>query len=112
MLRLKELRLRFGRTQSDVANAIHMSRSNYCNIENGKHDASTEIIRVIAAYYGISTDEIYGYSQSSDIDDHETTLSCIYRSLNATGKQLLIDYAEMLVSKPAYREEESAESAM
>ena len=112
MLKLKELRTKLGKTQTEVAEAIHISRVNYCNYENGKRNPSTDTIRMLAAYFNVSLDVLYGFATPDCVDPDESQLLCIYRGLNVPGKQLLVDYAEMLVSKPAYRQEEYTESAM
>ena len=111
MLKLKELRTKFGKTQTEVAEAMHISRVNYCNYENGKRDPSSDTLRLLALYFNVTVDELLGFASESYTED-ESHLLLAYRGLNVIGKQLMTDYADMLVSKPAYRQDASIESAM
>lgn len=109
---LKELRKAMGLTQVEVARMMNMSRTTYTNIETGARNPSIETMTLISSFYNVPIDVAFGNNKEAYEDADAQKLLCIYKALNATGRDLLVGYAEMLAGKPAYREEESAKSAM
>ena len=60
MNRLKELRIKKGQRQVDVARALNLSRQTYNFYENGKRDPDTATLVRMADYFGVSTDYLLG----------------------------------------------------
>lgn len=57
--KLKELRLSYNLTQSDLAIKLCISRVNYTRYENGKVRPDYETLINIADFYDISLDELF-----------------------------------------------------
>ena len=62
MLRLRELRLENEQTQSDIANAIGVSRQVYSNYENEINQPSIEILIKLSKIFQCSVDYLIGFS--------------------------------------------------
>lgn len=60
--RLKKLRRKCGMTQSDVAKALHVSRSCVANYEKGNRQPDLGGMRNIAEYFQVSLDYLSGHS--------------------------------------------------
>lgn len=58
--RIKDLRNDFGKTQKDLAEYLHITRSAYSNYENGIRDIPIEILSSIASFYNTSIDYLIG----------------------------------------------------
>lgn len=58
--RLKYYRLKYGKTQEDIAEELKISQSTYGNYEAGNRKPSIEIIAKIADIYETSVDNILG----------------------------------------------------
>lgn len=57
---IKELRKEFDMTQTDLANALQMSKSTIAMWETGKRLPSTEVYEIIADYFNVDMDFLYG----------------------------------------------------
>lgn len=60
--RLKELRKERGVRQEQVAVALDISMSAYCNYEQGKREPAASVLERMADYYGVSVDYLLGRS--------------------------------------------------
>lgn len=56
---LKVLRARHGLTQGQMAERIGMSRSNYCQIENGRQSAGEDFAKRLQSAFGIPDGEMW-----------------------------------------------------
>ena len=63
MYRIKELREDRDLSQSDVAKIIKTTQQQYSKIEIGKSDISGEKLKLLAAFYNVSTDYILGLTK-------------------------------------------------
>ncbi|OGS69813.1 MAG: transcriptional regulator [Flavobacteria bacterium RIFCSPLOWO2_12_FULL_35_11] len=59
---IKKIREDKGLTQQQIAELIHMHRSNYSRVETGERDLSIEAINKIAKYFGMSIDELINFN--------------------------------------------------
>lgn len=59
MLNLKEIRIKKGLMQKDVAKLSNITPSFYCLIEKGERKPSLETAKSIADALGVSLDEFY-----------------------------------------------------
>ena len=57
-MRLKELRLRKGVTQQEVANAIGCSANTYSKYERGEHEPDIFTLKQLSKFFGVSIDHI------------------------------------------------------
>lgn len=60
--RLKELRKEKGVRQEQVAVALDISMSSYCNYEQGKREPTASVIVRMADYYEVTADYLLGRS--------------------------------------------------
>jgi len=60
--RLKELRKERSLRQEQVAVAVDISMSAYCNYEQGKREPIASVLERIADYYDVSVDYLLGRS--------------------------------------------------
>lgn len=58
--RLKELRLKRGLTQKQVADALHINQVAYCLYENGKRRLSCETVVKLAFFFDVTTGYLMG----------------------------------------------------
>ena len=59
---IKTIREEKGMTQQQIAELIHMHRSNYSKVESCERDLSIEAVNKIAKYFGISIDELVNFN--------------------------------------------------
>jgi len=60
--RLKELRKERSLRQEQVAVAVDISMSAYCNYEQGKREPTASVLERMADYYDVSVDYLLGRS--------------------------------------------------
>ena len=60
MIQCKEIRLRKGYTQEQVAQYLMISRAAYTNIENGKRDPDTKTLQMLSDLFDVTVDELLG----------------------------------------------------
>jgi len=58
---IKALRSEKGLTQLQIADLIHMHRSNYSKVEKGERDLSLESVNKIAKYFGMTIDQLVNF---------------------------------------------------
>ncbi len=58
---LKEARLRMGKSQIEVSEAIGISNAALSNYETGYREPDLDTLCVLATYYGITLDELVNY---------------------------------------------------
>jgi transcriptional regulator with XRE-family HTH domain len=57
-LTIKKIREEKGLTQQQLAELIHMHRSNYSKVESGERDLSVEAVDKIARHFGMTIDQL------------------------------------------------------
>lgn len=58
---IKTLREEKGLTQQQVADLVHMHRSNYSKVEKGERDLSLESVSTLAKYFGMTIDQLVNF---------------------------------------------------
>ena len=58
--RLKELRLQFGYSQSEIADKLHIKQQSYSRYEMATGEPSLATLREIALLFAVSTDYLMG----------------------------------------------------
>ncbi len=104
-IRLKNLIEENGLAQKQLAVDLHIADSTISGYLSSYRQPDFEMLVRIARYFDVSTDYLLGLSPDkkpapSDLDDAESELIYIYRSLNPERKSLLIGQAEFYKSLP------------
>ena len=64
--RIHELRRKRGITQSDLADAVEVTRQTIISLENGKYNASLILAHKIAQYFGLAIEEIFIFDKEEE----------------------------------------------
>lgn len=98
---IKELRVKRGWSQDDLAERMGMNRVNISNYENGKiKSVPSETLKKFADVFGVSTDYLLGKTENSD-----KPVSEFMQSLELSDKDLLNQYKLVLDGKQLTEEE-------
>ena len=63
-MKLKALRLKEGKTQQEVANALHCTAMSYSRYERGKREPDIATLWRIADYFDVTLDDLLGREYS------------------------------------------------
>ncbi|MDR1954315.1 MAG: helix-turn-helix domain-containing protein [Clostridiales Family XIII bacterium] len=114
--RLKELRIEKNYKKSDIASALKLPYTTYNNYETDTNDVNSEMLRVFAAYYGVTTDYLLGIDKtdmhnanSEALRDNETLLIDLFRDLNDEGQEIAINMLKGLINSGEYKKFSSIE---
>lgn len=95
--RLKQLRIAKNYTQSYVSSQLHLTRSSYCNYENGIRTPPIDSLIALAKFYEVSIDSLTGFSitqqSSSALSTEERFLIATYRKLSTESQKELLSFA-------------------
>ena len=97
-LRLKELRLQAGATQTELARLLGVSREAYSMYESGKRQPGLAALDTLAADYRVTVDYLLGRTDCPDAEPlapDERALLVRYRALDERGKRALSGLAEL-----------------
>lgn len=64
--KIQELRKSHKVTQSELADAVNVTRQTIISLENGKYNASLILAHKIARYFNLSIEEIFIFDEESD----------------------------------------------
>ena len=67
--RLKDLREDNDKTQKEIADYLGMKQPQYSRYENGLRDIQSDILIMLADYYNVSTDYIFGRTNNPKISE-------------------------------------------
>lgn len=93
---LKELRKSRHYTQNYVSSQIHVTRSSYCNYENGIRTPTLESIVALAKFYNISIEHLIGITTcrqpTMQLSPEELFLIRTYRAMSKELRQEIISF--------------------
>ena len=97
---IKDIRLRKGLTQADVAAALGVSSVVYSRYETGKRQPSIDMLIQMAAIFGVTVDFLLGRQdiEDSTLSDYELQLLIASRKADERAKQ---DALNMLLAHAA-----------
>ena len=96
---IRMYRLRRGLSQEEVAEALHISRVSYSNLESGEIRIINAKVRLLAEYLGVPLEELLlGYSPDPDASDRLRTAMMGY---DVKFKQLQREFDGRLKDKAA-----------
>lgn len=65
--RIQELRKAMGGvTQSELADAVNVSRQTIISLENGRYNASLILAHKIAKYFGVTIEELFLFDEEEE----------------------------------------------
>lgn len=99
--RIKDLRIKRGMSQDELAEraGYKSGRAMICQIEAGKVNLPLDKLKAIAEALDVTSAYLAGYEDSIE----EEELACaFYRTLNAEGKKIALEYLRMLSNNPVY----------
>lgn len=65
--KIQEFRKTRGVTQSELADAVDVTRQTIISLENGKYNASLLLAHRIARYFGVAIEEIFLFNEEESI---------------------------------------------
>ena len=102
MLHLRDLRIKRGLSQADVARELGISRQSYNFYENGKRDPDTAMVKVLAEFFGVSTDYLLGrlYPDTKQLvcSPEVQEIANLYDKLPEDKKALVLAMARAMAS--------------
>ena len=117
--RFNELLARTSSSDTNIAEALGVSKQTISAWKNGVRFPKRPVIRTIAEYFGVGVPWLEGITDdpSSEVslptDPQETELISIYRDLNTDGQKVLMGTARGLAMNPDMKKDgrSSAETA-
>lgn len=107
--RLKQLRVNKGLNMKQASAMLNMAYTTYVSYEKDEREPNSEVLILLADFYGCSVDYLVGRSskkatnKSEQIQDlKQIQLNNNYQKLNESGKNKLIEYSEDLVNSGNY----------
>ena len=101
MTRLKELRLKKGVLQSEVAAYIGVNNSTYAYYERGTHNPTPETLCKLADFFGVSVDELLGRTpqlfDNARIERPEVL--DLFEQLNVAEQERALGYMERMLEE-------------
>ena len=84
MNRIKDLRISFGYKQSTIAQKLNMTQPSYSALENGRTQASADILIALADIYQVSIDFLLGRTNISGDNSGNQQIACRNSTINAS----------------------------
>lgn len=99
MNRLKELRIKKGVLQSDVAAYIGVNNSTYAYYERGTHNPTPETLCKLADFFDVTVDELLGRTPQlfDDARIQKSDEQVLFDELTAEEKQMVVGYMKGLI---------------
>ena len=101
-LKIKELRIKDGKSQQELADIIGITQSSLAHYEKGTRKMYLETLRLFADYFGLTMDDLFGMAQRDyeNKTTHERVCDLIKDyNLSDSEYSKLIDYLEFIVLK-------------
>jgi transcriptional regulator with XRE-family HTH domain len=106
---IKKIREEKGLTQLQIAELIHMHRSNYSKVESGERDLSIESINKIAKYFGMSIDELVNFNGNipNEVTTEDKTLMeqvKLIQELEPEEKNMVFKMIDTFLTKKKFKD--------
>jgi len=106
---IKKIREEKGMTQQQIAELIHMHRSNYSKIESGQREISVDALNKIAKYFGMTIDQIVNFEGSIpteiSIEDKNTNEKIkLIDALEEEDKQAIFRIIDGMLTKSKFKD--------
>lgn len=105
-VRMRRIQLRM--TQTDLSQKTGIKQPTISAIENGVNKPAIETIVLISDALNCTVSDLIGQTAPApQLDPFVSRLLSVFRQLNDSGKQLLLQQAESILSQPALRQDEA-----
>jgi transcriptional regulator with XRE-family HTH domain len=84
-------------TQKQLAADLNVGVTTIGNYIRGLREPDFEMLKLLAAYFNVTTDYLLDFQSSTTKDHREDELLRLYRSLPIAQKELLIEQGKLLV---------------
>ncbi len=106
---IKKIREEKGMTQQQIAELIHMHRSNYSKIESGQREISVDALNKIAKYFGMTIDQIVNFDGAvpQEITVEDKTLMeqvKLIQELEPEEKNMVFKMVDTFLSKKKFKD--------
>lgn len=99
-----------GIRQVEIAEHMGVSQGSVSNWIKGVNSIDIENLAELCSFLGISLDQIYGVvpiTPDVSLSSEETDLIGLYRSMNGTGREMLLNTARAFAGNPAMQKDGS-----
>jgi len=106
---IKKIREEKGMTQQQIAELIHMHRSNYSKIESGQREISVDALNKIAKFFGMSIDQIVNFDGAvpKEITIEDKTLMeqiKMIQELETDEKNIIFKMVDTFLTKKKFKD--------
>ena len=106
---IKKIREQKGMTQQQVADLIHMHRSNYSKVESGQREPSIDALNKIAKHFGMTLDELVNLKGKVPVEEKledKTTIEQVklINDLEAEDKAMVYRLIDTIVTKKKFKD--------
>ena len=106
---IKGLREEKGLTQQQIADLVHMHRSNYSKVEKGERELSLDATNKIALYFGLTIDQLLNDEQNipQEITTEDKSLMeqvKLIAQLEPEEKSMVLKMIETFLTKKKFKD--------
>jgi len=105
---IKKYREEKNLTQKQIADLVHMHRSNYSRVEAGERELSIEAILKIAAFFGMTIDQLVNEEtvpqEVSMEDKNADEQTKLIQQLDEEDKQTIFRLVEKMLTNKKFKE--------
>jgi transcriptional regulator with XRE-family HTH domain len=106
---IKKVREQKGMTQQQIADLIHMHRSNYSKVESGQREPSIDALNKIAKHFGMSLDELVNLKGKVPVEEKledKTTIEQVklINELEPEDKAMVFRLIDTIVTKKKFKD--------
>ena len=106
---IKKIREEKGLTQQQIAELIHMHRSNYSKVESGERDLSIEAANRIAKNFGMTIDQLVNFDGAlpSEVTIEDKTLAeqvKLIEQLDLEEKNMVFKMIDTFLTKKKFKD--------
>ncbi len=86
-------------TQRQLAESLNIGTTTIGNYVRGLREPDFETLKLIADYFGVTTDYLLDFRSTVTKDHREDELLQVYRSLSESDKELLLEQGKLLAKR-------------
>lgn len=106
---IKKIREQKGITQQQIADLIHMHRSNYSKVESGQREPSIDALNKITKHFGITLDELVNMKGKIPVEEKledKTSIEQVklINELEPDDKAMVFRLIDTIVTKKKFKD--------